>query len=397
MHIVILKGHSQYEGTRTFADYAAAAFLRKGHSVHVEDLTTTPDIASTMVATGQVQAADLVFSINIMGEFRDDVGRTVSDIFSAPHVVWHTDYIFSQRDRLEGTPASTALMFVDPTQLDAVRSIYGPDRFPHLHFFPHPAVGLEASDDVDSMQFEARRPIRLLWTGSLQQPGSTPWDDAPPQSQKAFKDAVNLALSEEWMPPHVAMDAVLAGIGIDINDPKNALTRTAATFIDVEVRKTRRFEFLKAVAKTKIPITICGVNWETQLYRFKTSNYLGPVPLPKVIDLMRQSRIVLNTNGNFGGGSHERPFSALLAGAVSFSDTSRYYENEFEDGVDIALFKWKDLKGGMEKLVALNNDPELCRTIAAAGRKKVVNRHTWDVRIDAIISARESIMRSLAA
>jgi hypothetical protein len=40
-------------------------------------------------------------------------------------VVWHTDYVLSQGDRLKGTPASTAVLVVDPTQADAVRAIYG--------------------------------------------------------------------------------------------------------------------------------------------------------------------------------------------------------------------------------------------------------------------------------
>ena len=396
LHIVILKGQSQYEGTRTFADQAAAAFLRRGFSVHVEDLTRANDISGTIVATSETQNADLVFSINIMGEFRDNSGRSVSDLFAAPHVVWHTDYILSQRDRLEGTPSSTALLLVDPTQIDTVRSLYGPDRFPHMHFFPHAAVGLEAPSDADSTAFEAARPIRVLWSGSLQQPGNTPWDTAPPQTRKVFSDAVDLALSVEWMPPLQALDTVLTALGMDVADPANLGARSAAAFIDVEVRKTRRFEFLKAVAKTKIPVTICGVNWESQLYRFKKANYEGAVPMTRMADLMQQSRIVLNTNGNFGAGSHERPFSALLAGAACFSDTSIFYQSEFDDGADIALFKWKDLKGGMDKLVALNSDSELCRRIASNGQKKVVERHTWDKRIEAIITAGQSVTKRLA-
>jgi hypothetical protein len=44
---------------------------------------------------------------------------------------------------------------------------------------------------------------------------------------------------------------------------------------------------------------------------------------------MRRARVTLNTDGNFGAGSHERPLSVFLAGSAVFSDYSRYYAEAF--------------------------------------------------------------------
>ena len=175
MRILMIKGQSQYGGTRLFVDEAAAAFQRRGDEVEVLDVGDVADAGQRLLAHAPTTRTDLVFTINIAGEFRDSLGRTLSELYSAPHVVWHTDYIFSQLARLKGTPKSTAVLLVDPTQVEGVKSIYGEDRFDHIAFFPHPAVGEPAADDASLAEFLERRPIEVLWSGSFQKPAA-PWE-----------------------------------------------------------------------------------------------------------------------------------------------------------------------------------------------------------------------------
>jgi hypothetical protein len=115
--------------------------------------------------------------------------------------------------------------------------------------------------------------------------------------------------------------------------------------------------------------------------------------MTRMAELMSQSRLVLNTNGNFGAGSHERPFSASLAGAATFSDFSRYYAQVFEAGANIELFYWKDLAGGMEKLTALAADPERCFEYARSAKTMTLAGHTWDAQIGQILAAGEAVRR----
>jgi hypothetical protein len=44
------------------------------------------------------------------------------------------------------------------------------------------------------------------------------------------------------------------------------------------VRVAGRFAFLKAVARTGLPVHVCGAGWERDLYRFKRVTYEGEVP-----------------------------------------------------------------------------------------------------------------------
>lgn len=384
MLILIMKGQSQYEGTRTFADLAADAMRCAGHTVVVDDLLLADNLMLRVLELALEVRPDLVFTINILGEFRSPNGQTIAQLFGAPHVLWHTDYVFNHARRLEATSPDTRLLMVDPTQIEGVRSIYGPARHPHITFFPHPAACEPAPDDPD-LDAYAARPIPLLWSGTCHRP-EIPWAGAPAKTRKVFEAALEQALAIEWAPPHEIFDRVLAESGLDLADPVHAGARVACSHIDTVVRTTRRFAFVKALAKTGLPVTICGDNWKDQLYRFKNVTYLGPQPMPKVVELMRQSRVVLNTNGNFGAGSHERPFTILLSGALPFTDVSRYYEQVFEDGRDIAMFRWMDLPAGFARLRELIDNPDQAFPMVQRGKAKAKADHTWDARLPLILA-----------
>jgi hypothetical protein len=355
------------------------------------DLAATDQAAQLILRYLQTAGRfDLVFSINYGGEFRDALGRGIADLAGGPHVIWHTDYVLSQAERLKGTPGSTAVLLVDPTQVDAVRSIYGENRFQHLAYFPHPAVGSPAPDDTSVASFVAKRPIRVLWAGGFQAPQNL-WAEQATPAARVMQDAVDLALSVEWMPPHQALDQVLTARGLDIRDPQFIGARESANLIDLEVRRTRRFQFTEAIARSGLPVWIYGADWHDQLSRFKNVAYGGEVEMPRLLELMASARLVLNTNGNFGAGSHERPFSASLAGAATFSDFSHYYGQVFSPGRNIELFRWKRLDDGIEALVSLAADEERCFSYAASAKALTAASHTWDRRLDQIFAAADAV------
>jgi hypothetical protein len=385
LRILVIKGQSQYGGTRLFADEASAAFERRGHQAEILDVGASTALPADLAAAADGQRFDLVLSFNILGDFRDPADLTMAELFGCPHVVWHTDYVLTSWTRLQGTPSATSLLVVDPTQIDALAAIGGGDRF-RARFFPHPAVGEPVQDEPNVEAFMADRPIPALWSGGLVAPGR-PWSSASPATQKVMDDAVDLALSVEWMPPHVALTQVLGAAGFDVQDPAKRHNLAAASVIDGEVRARRRHDFLLALAESGVEVHICGHGWEPHLHRFKAATYHGAVDMTRMIELMRRSRVVLNTNGNFGAGSHERPFSAALAGAATFSDFSRYYAAEFQPGENIELFSWLDLPGAMDRLRALSTDPERCWRFARSAKRLTLAKHTWDRQVPDILEA----------
>ena len=106
MRILVIKGQSQYGGTRLFADEAAAAFDRRGDQADVLDLGLEGAFPADLLAAAGRERHDLVLSFNILGDFRSPGGLTMAELFGCPHVVWHTDYVLTNWDRLQGTPST---------------------------------------------------------------------------------------------------------------------------------------------------------------------------------------------------------------------------------------------------------------------------------------------------
>jgi spore maturation protein CgeB len=156
------------------------------------------------------------------------------------------------------------------------------------------------------------------------------------------------------------------------------------------VRSHRRFEMLKAAAKAGLPLQVFGAGYERDLYRFKNVTYGGEATLAEVVALMRRSRIVLSVNANFGQGSHERPLSAMAAGAVAATDRSAFYEAQF--GADSILqLGWTSLAQDLERLAASVDQADQLLAIAAKGHRMTVAEHRWDNRIDAILRAADAV------
>jgi glycosyltransferase involved in cell wall biosynthesis len=396
MRVVLFKGPSQYGGTRTFIDELALAFRRRGFTTDVGELAGVADVEAAIAAMAG-PLTQLVLSINILGEHKDRFGRDVSQIFQAPQVVWHVDYLLSQASRLRQTPATTSLLAVDPTQVAAMDSIFGPERFAQVAFCPHAAVGEPAADDADAEAFAAARPIPLLWCGTLHKPGAPVWANEPPAIRKLYEDTVDLALAAEWMPPQEALDRVLVANGNDPSDPRLQTARCDACHIDARVRLLRRAELIDRLGGSGLSLTICGNGWEGEQARLPNATFLGPLPMPDAARLMRRARVVLTTNGNFGAGSHERPLTALLAGAAAVSDHSAFYAQAFAEGREIALYRWKALDDGLQQLAELIDDPAATWRIAKAGKARVLAEHRWDNRLDTILAAAEASRARLAA
>ena len=385
MRILVIKGQSQYGGTRLFADEAAQALANRGHHVGVLDVEPSIAVEADVAEAAAMGPFDLVFSINILGDYRSPTGQTIAELFGCAQVVWHTDYILASWSRLQQTPAETILLTVDASQIEALSLAAGQGRH-RAAFFPHPGVGTPVTDEPDVDAFVAARPIPVLWSGSYPQRQSH-WAAAPDSTRRVLEGAVEQCLAVDWLPPHVALAQALAGIGMDLADPAMRHNLAAAWLIDTEVRTRRREAFLAALADSGVELHICGDAWEPHLHRFKDATYHGAVPMTGMVELMRQSRVVLNTNGNFGAGAHERPFSAALAGAACFSDVSLYYLGEMKPGEDIELFSWLDLPGAMERLRGLAADPERCRRMGLAAKATTLAGHTWDRRVGGILSA----------
>ena len=386
MKVLLLKGSSTYGVLRRFTDELADAFRATGWEVQILDIENGAHARRPLGDYANDGPFELVFSFGIFGETVDERGRSVGEMVGAPHVVQYVDYPLSHLTRLEQTSPRAALLMVDESHVAALASLYPADRFAAVRFSPHAAIGPTVSPGADAADFAAGRPIRILFPGSFYGGPPVGWRHQPPGVRKVFEQAVEIALAGDTARPLDALDQAMVASGLDPTEPEFAAFRKLATYVHEHVRAVRRRLLLETVVRLGLPAHIAGGGHDPDLARHKTLTLLGEVQIGDILALMAQSRIVLSANANFVAGSHERPLSALNAGAVAGTDSSAFYEANFRQD-EMARFRWTRLEEDLAAIGALAEDPDAAFAVASAGQRRVVGGHLWTHRVDGIVAA----------
>jgi hypothetical protein len=389
MRAVFIKGPSQYDATRLFTDELAAAFARRGHEAVVIDAMGQADLGAALRAVATA-STDLVHTVGCLGDARALVGQSLGEIFAAPHVLHHVDYPLSHGRQLEATAAETAILTVDPSHARAIHATFGAERFAHVAFCPHAAVGapLELDPDIDA--YIQARPIPILFAGSFPAVRPAPWAEEDWGIRAVFDDALNMALAAEFMPALEALDDALWSIGEDPEQPRFERMRRHASWVHEQVRHTRRRQLLDAAGAAGLPVFCIGAGYQGWIERHKSFRLGPPMGLADASALMRRARVVLNINANLGRGSHERPLTAMLAGAAVATDGDWWGET-FADGRDLMLYRWTELDAGLARLAALADNPEAAWRMGAFGQAMAATGHRFDHRVDTVIAAARAV------
>jgi len=281
-----------------------------------------------------------------------------------------------------------------------VNALFGEDRFAFLGFGPHGGLGGPVAMPQSAAQWAQQRPIQILFAASNYMPSDNLWEGIPDMLRGVFQFAVDMALATEWIAPLDALDAALAAHGLDPRDPALGAAerqdlrniRILSSLVQETVRRERRQRFVTAARKVGLPLTVVGNGWNGMP---GIADNKGPVTIDECVGLMRQSRLCISLSGNFGEGSHERPLSAMLAGAAVACDATRFYEEALVPNREIALFHWMTLEADLARLAALSRDTEALFEMAERGHGTASSAHRWDNRVDTYIDVGRAVSRKL--
>ncbi|WP_213152336.1 MULTISPECIES: glycosyltransferase [unclassified Neochlamydia] len=154
--------------------------------------------------------------------------------------------------------------------------------------------------------------------------------------------------------------------------------------VELYIKGKERIDILKAIHT--VPVHVFGhsvdkVNWKS--YFKNQSNIIthDAVTYEKSIEIMKQSKIVLNSSIKNKFGAHERIFTALAAGALVITNENDYLKNFFSHDVDIAFYQYHGLLNLNQMIVDYLADEDHRQQVAENGREIVMTYHTWDARI----------------
>jgi hypothetical protein len=199
-----------------------------------------------------------------------------------------------------------------------------------LGFLPH--AGPPPILDILPM---AERSIDLLFIGNVKDvPSPENWV-AQLACPAALKDSVLRVVARRWERSYDDTATILVR-ALDARniapEPQRDLILAAA--IELYVNNLKRRELLGALKHSRV--VVCG-EVDAKLPNVETIAAAGPQSFVKILQLMDNAKIVLNTMP-FRSGAHERVFYGLSRGAAILSDPSHLLSDAAAAHAGIAFF-----------------------------------------------------------
>lgn len=147
---------------------------------------------------------------------------------------------------------------------------------------------------------------------------------------------------------------------------------------DEFIRMYCRDAVIRELLKNKISISVFGKGWEN--FECQNTEYLdinSAVNYDTALNIMANTKILVNITPTLNAGAHERIFSSMANGAICFTNKSLYLmdNNLDQECVMYSLCELNTLSD-MIKLILAN--PDKATVISEHAKKVVQNNYTWE-------------------
>lgn len=369
-NIVLLKGHGVYGVIGNYIDNFACAFRAIGYNTIVID-TVSQDVYSSLDRIKEKYQIYAVVDCNGM-QFMDEVlekydKETVVVSYFCDHPLYHIK-------RLSRAEGNFIILQVDKKHVEYLNRYY--TKFQRTGFIP--LAGCGADVQVPYRQ----RDIEVLFTGSYQKPQ----DEMSKPTEGNFIERLRFNVWEMLKRcPQMTLENVLKQMleryQITVSDEEFVQIMAELNDIESGIRAYFRDRIIKTLLNEGIQVSVFGTGWDALVCKGKENLRILNGGAEIEHRALGRTKIVLNIMPWFKEGFQERISSGMLSGAVVVTDTSKYIEEEFEDGKDIILYHLESLSELPLKVKQLLADDEEAGRIAEAGKRKAQERHTWQNRV----------------
>ena len=143
-----------------------------------------------------------------------------------------------------------------------------------------------------------------------------------------------------------------------------------------------RSKIIKTILESGIRLDVFGDSWKNSDFTKYPNLICHPDVTPEEsVEIWHKSKLSLSIMSWHKAGFTERMAGIMLAGCVLVTDQSRYLQEQYDTN-DMLMFDLKKLghlPGRIRHLLE-NDEERIC--IAAAGKAKTEQYHTWDKRAD---------------
>lgn len=275
--------------------------------------------------------------------------QPLADLWQIPHLFLMVDppiYFLHQLTSKYGWVAC-----VDEGDCAFVRSL----NFPRVFFLPHAADANLKTPVEKSREFEA------VFFGTC-----IDYEAVADKWPKGEKDLLFAASEKVLSREGLSIAQALIQLGVRAID----LPRYHDE-VDRYTRGKDRVELIRSLKDQKVHIWGEGP-WKRY---FPHHDLHPPLDFDQTFDIMKESKVVLNSSPRFKSGAHERIFYALICGASVYTGANTYLTTYLPEVLTYRYGEWETpcFKNWQER--------------AEAGQQKVLASHTWDTFAKTLLEA----------
>ena len=169
-------------------------------------------------------------------------------------------------------------------------------------------------------------------------------------------------------------------------DPKSIDCESIYYDLETYIKGKDRIALIQAIQEQH-KVHIFGgpqtnVGWDAYFPKGDSNVILhDKVSMVQAVEIMKESKIVLNSCATFKNGSHERVFLGLACGALICTNENEYLQDQFKENNGIIFYPFKDRKSINAKIKDyLEHESARCEAVNK-GYAIVKAQHTWDNRV----------------
>ncbi|MBA3239016.1 MAG: glycosyltransferase family 1 protein [Parachlamydiaceae bacterium] len=372
---IFMPTRSQYGVLHYFTEELYKALVRAGVPCHLQTLQQE-DIN---VFLEQIFKDPPLFTLTFNGILPDDNGIFLADLIRIPHVCCLVDS--STRFISVAQSKYTIITCVDRVACEFLKKIHHENTF----FLPH-----AASKDL-SFSGSEKRPYEVLVLASCidYEAIAELWRAKYPKElvdtildaadrvlldqNTSFIDALNLSIFELYK----------------INPGFETSKFNFIKILDELENYVIGFDRVRVIRSIRdARIDIFGQSkemWEKMLGQQPNCVFHDPVSFREAFELLKQTKILLNSCIAIKGGGHERIYSGMALGAIVFTSENDYMKETFMDGENVIFYTAQTLDDLNSKVIDILANENKRAEIAQAGHDVVKKHHTWDHRAASLL------------
>jgi len=375
---------NSYKVLHYITEMISEALVEQGVKTRLFDSRIASD---PMKFTGMVLSDRPDCTLSINGLLPDDKGNFLCDLLGIPHVA-----ILHKTPQNFFSMVKSPLTIMCPADQFFVRflKLFGDT---HVLFLPN------AADGKIALPAPSERPYDVVMLGTYLDPETIRqlWSEKYSTDLcQVLEESADLTLSR----PQISfIEALCECMKVPVAQgriaPKSINYEEVFNDLESYIRATDKVNILNAIKGVDIHVFGEG-DWNR--FAASTDSRIithDPIPFIQAVEVMKQSKIVLNSSPQLKYGGHERFYTAYMCGALPISAQTPFLEQDYisnEEGLYYQPHRWGDLNEIIHKALS---DTEQRENLIEHGRAITQNKNTWSARVEHLLNELPPILDTL--